>query len=209
MLGSSFLKPLKSGAEACPFADESLGIVYKLFPLHVSGGLGKTFEIETGADGRGFEMTVRDAVLFETMEKLMVLHDAGGHPTEIVGLDAQGEYLIIKQPLAGPYLDLEQDREKAVKRLKAVPCRAMFRRPVWIIWDYNQAWIVSDLHSGNIMRDGAEKPCIIDALLAPIPNELMDHDHLLYEDILDAKSLREGGVVRNRDRFAHIRDDEL
>ncbi|MCA1964441.1 MAG: hypothetical protein LDL31_10890, partial [Prosthecobacter sp.] len=107
ILCSSTLVPLKTGAEASPFMDPDWQVVYKLFPLHASGGLGKTFEIDKLPDGGGFEMTVRDAVLAETLEKLMLLHDAGAHPTEIAGIDDMGDYLVVKQPLAQPHLDLE------------------------------------------------------------------------------------------------------
>ena len=77
---SQQVEPLKTGAEACPFADKEWGIVYKLFPLFASGGLGRTFDIECNEDDAGFSMTAREAVPAETMEKLMVMHDAGGHP---------------------------------------------------------------------------------------------------------------------------------
>jgi hypothetical protein len=45
------------------------------------------------------EMFTQDATLLQTMEKLMVLHDAGACPTEIVGLDYMFDYLVVKQPL--------------------------------------------------------------------------------------------------------------
>ena len=95
MLQSATLRPLKTGAEACPFADDQWRLVYKLFPLFRSGGLGKTFEIEPSEDGEGYEMSTQDATLLQTMEKLMVLHDAGACPTEIVGLDYMFDYLVV------------------------------------------------------------------------------------------------------------------
>lgn len=209
ILSSRTFKPLKTGAEASPFADTDWLVVYKLFPLHASGGLGKTFEIERHPDGHGFEMTVRDALLVETMEKLIVLHDAGAHPTEIVGIDEQGDYLVVKQPLAYPYVDLDADRLIALEQVRAVPCRARFRRAVWILWEHDQAWVMSDLHPGNIMRDANGVPTIIDALLSPLPPSLIKSDRMLAEDVEDAKALREGRKPRSRDVFALISDDEL
>lgn len=85
MLMSRFLAPLKSGAEACPFADPDWSVVYKLFPLHGNGGLGKTFELERDTEQAGFTMNVRDAILAETMEKLMILHDAEVIPRSLWG----------------------------------------------------------------------------------------------------------------------------
>ena len=203
------MQPLKTGAEASPFADGDWQVVYKLFPLHSSGGLGKTFEIDRYPDDQGFEMTVRDAVLIETMEKLIVLHDAGAHPTELVGIDDQGDYLVVKQPLAYPYKDLDADRITALERVRAVPCRARFRRAVWILWEHEQAWVLSDLPPGNIMRDASDQPTIIDALLSPLPPALIQSDRLLAEDVEDAKALREGRPRPSRDVFAEISDDEL
>lgn len=218
LLASNVLQPLKSGAEACPFADRETGVVYKLFPLHVNGGLGKTFEIGREEDQQGFVMDVRDAVLAETLEKLMILHDAGGHPTEIVGLDEKGDYLIAKQPLADSYGDIEADREtvltrinvardEALKLMRAVPCKARFKRPVWIIWVDERAWIMSDLHPGNVMMSAAGEPCIIDALLAPLPTTMILSDWLLKEAVMDAREWRNSGNRPVRKAFGD--DDDL
>ena len=209
ILVSKSMVPLKTGAEASPFMDPDWQVVYKLFPLHATGGLGKTFEIEKLADDQGFEMTVRDAVLAETMEKLMLLHDAGAHPTEIVGIDDQGDYLVVKQPLAQPYEDLEADRLAAIERVKAVPCKARFRRNVWVLWMHDHAWIMSDLHPGNIMREPDGSPCIIDALLAPLPPAMIDSDRHLRDAVADARAWRLGLPRRHADPFALVSDDDL
>ncbi len=206
---SRYLQPLKSGAEASPFADGEWGVVYKLFPLFINGGLGKTFEIELDEESRGFQMSVRDAVLLETMEKLSVLNDAGAHPTEIVGLEENGDYLIAKQPLAFPYVDLEADRQIAIEAMSAVPCKAHFRRPIWIIWENERAWVLSDLHPGNVMRDANGAPCIIDALLALLPPALIQADRLLIEAVEDARALRLGILPPRRKGFDGGPDEDL
>jgi hypothetical protein len=220
MLTSSFLVPLKTGAEACPFADLATGVVYKLFPLHINGGLGKTFEIIADAEQTGIIMDVRDAVLSETIEKLMVMHDAGAHPTELVGLDDQGDYLIAKQPLAEAYGDLDNLRDitlaqidsmrpQAAERMLAVPCRAGFKRPVWIVWCDDRAWAMSDLHPGNIMKDASGMPCIIDALMAPLPPKLISSNRILAEAVTDARIWRETGELPKRKSFEDVNDDDL
>lgn len=210
MLCSRQLRALKTGAEACPYADDEWGVVYKLFPLFGSGGLGKTFEVEPSDDGEGYEMFTHDATLLQTMEKLMVLHDAGACPTEIAGIDTMFEYLIVKQPLASPYVDFETDRETAVQAIHAVSCQARFKRQTWILWEHEVAWIMSDLHTGNIMRDAQNQPTIIDALLAPLPPELVKNNRLLSEHVEDARSLRLGQPLKSRRSFGEgERDDDL
>lgn len=209
LLKSSALRPLKTGAEASPFADDQWQVVYKLFPLHIRGGLGKTFDIEASDDGEGYEMTTQDATLLQTMEKLMVLHDAGACPTEIVGIDSMFDYLIVKQPLASPYQDFEADRLVALKHLRAVPCKARFKRPTWVVWEHGCPWIMSDLHQGNIMRDANGHPTIIDALLAPLPPELVKSNRLLFEHVEDARAARLGHALPVRKAFEDVNDADL
>jgi hypothetical protein len=165
-------------------------------------------------------MNVRDAVLAETIEKLIVMHEAGGHPTELVGIDDQGDYLIAKQPLATPYGDLDNLREmtiaqidrmrpQAVERMRAVVCRAGFKRPVWIVWWDARAWVMSDLHPGNVMKDASGLPCIIDALLSPLPAELIHRDRMVSEATEDARLWRETGHLPVRKAFDDVNDDDL
>ncbi len=132
-LVSRFLRPLIPGAEAKPFADDAHGVVYKLFDLRDSGGLGKKIVVEFGSN---FETDLRiiDATLFETFEKLAALHEAGAHPTEIVGLAETGDYLIVKQPLAQPHgPSLEEDREAACEAMQALPVNGL-RGNVRVFW---------------------------------------------------------------------------
>ncbi|MDB6076353.1 MAG: hypothetical protein JWO82_100, partial [Akkermansiaceae bacterium] len=99
MVLSDFLVPLKPGAEASPYLDRDLHVVYKLFDLRQNGGLGKKMKLQR-VDGERFDLVLEDATLPDTLMKLAVLNDAGALPTEIVGLSDTGEYLIAKQPLA-------------------------------------------------------------------------------------------------------------
>lgn len=93
------LIPLPSGAEASPYHDPQSNSVYKLFDLRPNGSLGKKISLELN-DQQEFEVVLKDAVLRDTSEKIRILNDIGGHPTEIVGLSDNGDYLIAKQPLA-------------------------------------------------------------------------------------------------------------
>ena len=200
---------MKSGAEACPYVDLTVGVVYKLFFLLRNGALGKKLSYELNEGGR-FECQIEDAVLPDTLTKLITLHDAGAHPTEIVGLSDTGEYLIVKQPLAGPYEVFDADQEEAVKIIKGVPLSCQgFRGRAILIWVNEQPWVVSDLHTGNIMRDSEGRPTIIDALTGAIPPLAYDQIRQVREAVQDARDLREGRAPRTRLQFDDVDDRDL
>ncbi len=212
-LVSSFLVPLKSGAEACPFFDSDWEVVYKLFPLSLAtvGRLGKTLVINHDEENEDqMDLSVRDATLLETIEKLSVLHLSGALPTEIVGLASSGDYLIVKQPFAQPYAELGTDRERAVDSMKAVACRGPVRRPLWVMWVEDQAWFLSDLHEGNVMRDSSQEPVIIDALVSVISPAALKRWPWLGEAAEEAKFWRTHGYRPKRRVFGEdVSDDEL
>lgn len=134
MLNSDFLTALPSGAEASPFLDEEWNVVYKLFDLRADGSLGKKIALEEPESDR-FEIQLLPALLIDTLEKLSVLNEAGGHPTEIVGLSSNADFLIAKQPLAFPYKDYQKDREIATKALGGiVPLFTNLERQVAVFW---------------------------------------------------------------------------
>jgi hypothetical protein len=202
-------KPLRSGAEACPYADYSAGVVYKLFFLLRNGGLGKKISYELGENGR-FECLIEDATLADTLNKLSTLHDAGAHPTEIVGLSDDGKFLIAKQPLASPYEDFDRDQRSALEQIKAVPLSSQgFRSGANLIWIHGVAWVVSDLHKGNIMRDAEGQPTIIDALTGAVPPLAYDQLRQVRDAVQDAKDLREGRPPQIRMKFGNVDDNEL
>ncbi len=166
---SSFLRPLKSGAEAMPFADTARGIVYKLYDLRGDGSLGKKLVFRRDTEG-DWEPDLADATIYETVEKLAVLHEAGGLPTEIMGLDDSGSILLAKQPLSFPYGDdLMKSRVEAALAMNAVLVNAPRMHEFRVFWCGEKAWGLGDLHSGNIMRDASGAAVVIDALLAEIP----------------------------------------
>lgn len=184
-------------------------MVYKLFYLLENGALGKKVSYELNDSGK-FEIRILDATLPDTLAKIMTLHDAGAHPTEIVGLSDTGTYLIVKQPLATPFVDFETDQEAAVQSILGVPlsCQGIRGRAI-MTWVNGQAWLVSDLHKGNIMRDGSDSPTIIDALTGLIPPLAYQHLQAVREAVEDARDRREGRPIRQRRRFDDVADSEL
>ncbi|WAC19720.1 hypothetical protein OVA24_21100 [Luteolibacter sp. SL250] len=208
MLGSKELRQLRSGAEAYPFADDEARVVYKLFNLRANGSLGKRVTLEQMEDER-HEIVLHDATLRDTLEKLIVLNDAGGHPTEIVGLSDDGNFLIAKQPLAMPYADFLKDRRAATDAIRAIiPPFTRLNREIAVFWLQEQAWIICDLHNGNIMRNRENVPTIIDALVGPLPSEVFAKLVWAREVNEDARALRLGLPPVKRLKFGEGVDDD-
>lgn len=200
---------LTPGAEASPYFDREWKAVYKLFDLRTNGALGKKIELLPDAEGN-FEVALCDAVLTDTLEKLAVLNEAGALPTEIVGLSLSGDYLVAKQPLAYARKDFESDRQTAITAVKGItPLFTGLRRTVAVIWVDHRAWLVSDLHERNIMRDSDGKPTIIDALIGPVPPPALKQLMWLQHAVEDAQALREGHAMPKRKRFEDVDDDAL
>lgn len=206
--------PLKIGAEAEPYFHRESGMVYKFFNLRATGALGKKISFEP--DDRGeFVIRALDAVLTDTLEKLRVLHAMGAHPTEIVGLSDHGDYLIAKQPFATsqcynqeerPYgEDYEaylKDREHAIVSICGKICRGHgLRNPIVVSWLEGSAWLISDLHHRNIMRDASDAPTIIDALIAPVTIAALEKLGWLREIIADVKTWRQKGEQPTRKQW--------
>ena len=208
-LSEPWLRTLPSGAEASPFLDIEQEVVYKLFDLRASGALGKKVAFIEPNEGT-VEIENRDAVLRDTLEKLSLLHAAGAHATEIIGLDDSGHYLIAKQPLAQPLVDFEGDQAAALEAMKAVkfsfPGLRNFGAVVWIL---DRAWLVADLHERNIMRNAEGQPTIIDALTGTVPPSFEERFTPLAEAIEDAYRLRKELPALSRSGFEEVDDREL
>lgn len=201
--------PLKTGAEACPYLDQDNHIVYKLFDLRANGSMGKKVVVQRDDEGV-LQAEIKEAVLHDMLRKLAVINDAGGHPTEIVGLVDSFDHLLVKQPLAEPYNDYEADRTEAMDILRCVtPLGGHFRHRLAVFHAQEEPWLIGDLHKGNIMRDANGNPTIIDALVGYLPPYVLKELPWLNMAAHDAEHYRETGQARLRNLFDGIDDDEL
>jgi hypothetical protein len=208
MLCSDYLAALPSGAEANPYRDDDWNVVYKFFFLGEGGSLGKKIELREREDDR-FEIQLLPARLADTLKKLSVLNEAGGHPTEIIGLSANADFLIAKQPLAFPYKDYQKDREIATAAIGGiVPPFTNLQRQVAVFSLNSEGWLISDLHNRNIMRDREGNPTIIDALIGPVPPVAQRKLAWLRNAVEDAEDMRYGREPRIRLRFGDETDDD-
>jgi len=152
-----------------------------------------------------------DAVLFETMEKLAVLHEAGAHPTEIIGLADSGDYLIVKQPMAqphGPDLDEASPYRRCCDEGLA-SAGGVRGGDLRVFWVAGKAWLLGDLHRGNVMRDEDGVPTIIDALIGQVPTSALGSLPALSKAVQEAREMREGTRTRASDLFDGVNDDDL
>jgi hypothetical protein len=210
MLSSTELRPLRSGAEAYPFADDLHQVVYKLFNLRANGSLGKMVTLQQDDEGNS-EVLLADATLSDTLDKLVLLSDAGAHPTEILGLSEDGNFLIAKQPLAAPYVDFKKDRIAATAAMLAiVPPFTRLNREIAVFWLRGESWIVCDLHNGNVMRNRENKPTIIDALVGRLPDAFLRRHPWAANAAEDTRALRLNLPKPNRQVFGEdVCDDDL
>lgn len=203
------LKALVSGAEAAPYLDEKVGVVYKLFDLRAKGHLGVKIILKRHAENE-FRIEHQDATLLDTLEKIMILNDSGALISEIVGLSANGDFLITKQPRAYPYHDYLSDRAAAIDNMRAIhPVGPTLGHPIVITWVLDQAWMVGDLHTGNIMRDSNNVPTVIDALTGVIPKQAIKEVPGLLHAIEDARDFRKNNLLPFRKQFDDVDDDLL
>lgn len=175
---TSFLEALTPGAEAIPYLDREHGVVYKLFDLRIDRGedyIGK--KLIARRDEDGWDVTQTGATLFESIEKLAVIHAAGALPTEIVGMGAQDAfgYLIVKQPAATAIEVNPGIRAQAVSAIggQLVSSRAELGGELRVFWHDGKPWFLGDLHPGNLMADSEGRPTIIDALVGGIPDAMV------------------------------------
>jgi hypothetical protein len=192
-----------------PFADMARGIVYKLYDLRGDGSLGKKLVFRRDPAG-DWEPGLADATIYETVEKLAVLHEAGGLATEIMGLDDSGSILLAKQPLAFLYGDdLMKSRVEAALAMNAVLVNAPRMHEFRVFWCGEKAWGLGDLHSGNIMRDATGAAAVIDALLAEIPRAVTQDCPGLARALATARRRADGDYSEEPDLFTGVNDAEL
>lgn len=216
-LESKELIALKSGAEARPYHDVKQGVVYKLFDLRENGSLGMKCEISRISEDEDpglpeddrYRVEKTEANLRDTLIKLALLNEVGAHPTEIVGLSDEGDFLLVKQPFAKIAKDPEgKDLEEAIKQTKAAKPKSL-RLNCVVLWLQGEAYIMADLHKNNIMIDHDGIPTIIDALTGKIPPSLIAKLPALQAAVNDAEDLRKGRPPRNQYTLLDVPDADL
>lgn len=198
---------MAEGKEASAWLDRENSCVYKFFDLRVDGSLGQKIEfVETGENNPSIEY--RDATIFDTVDKLRILHAAGACPTEIVGLTYGGDYLVAKQPLCRDYRNLDDDRNTAAEMMMAVRPTGSYKAQIWVFWSDHRPWILGDLHKGNIRLLAKGLPTVIDALIGEIPAYLLRNDESLQRAVATARRWRETGK-RHDHKLKACSDDDL
>lgn len=207
-LASKQLKRLNEGKEASAWQDEDTNCVYKLFDLRANGSLGQKLEFSR-EDDFSFKLNQVDATLLDTVQKLRLLHEAGACPTEIVGLSDTGDFLIAKQPFCQMYTDFTKDSLTAVKMMKAVRPTCPLGMPVYMFWGDNEAWVVGDLHPGNIRINSMGVPVVIDALIGAIPPAAIKSMPQLKTASTQAYEFRTTGEFKSASISDNVNNDEL
>jgi valyl-tRNA synthetase len=182
------LTKLKAGAEAQPFADAASGVVYKVFALSSDGFVGKKLSAQRSEDGQWIIENEPSSAL-EALEKLTLLHEIGGTPTEIIGLTETGDWLIA-QPVSTPIEaeELGKARAEAVAAVGGVQVAQPGLEDIRIVWHQGRAWMIGDLHVRNIMRDSEGQARIMDALILPVPERMARELPAVREAIREARA---------------------
>jgi hypothetical protein len=94
--------------------------------------------------------------------------------------------------------------------MKAVPVRGGIRgSDLRVFWLNGRAWLLGDLHRGNIMRDADGNPTVIDALIGSIPLSALEHQPVLSKAIRDARAFREGRELSSQRLFDNVDENDL
>jgi len=102
------------------------------------------------------------------------------------------------------------DKRMAIAAVKGiVPEATGLRRNVVVVWLWEQAWLIDDLHERNIMRSAEGEPTIIDALVGAVTPLAFRKLSWLRNACEDARCLRHGEPLPRRQGFNDINDDSL
>ena len=200
------------GREATAWTDLSREVVYKLFDLKMETAVRGTMGLKLVIEGRppddvgGRQVP---AVIDDILEKICVLHEAGGCPTEIAGLSEDGKYLIAKQPLCFPMGDFREDQREAVRVMNAISPKGSYGNELWVFHSADKNWLLSDLHDRNIMRLADGSPTVIDALTGELPPYYFTLHPKLNEAARRAKALALGKEIEPDDPFHNVLDEDL
>ena len=183
------LTPLKAGSEAAPFLDEKQGVVYKLFTAAPDGKVGWRLKAER-KDGK-WRVDREPAEAMDTMEKLALIHKAGGLPTEVVGLSDYFE-VVAKQPQAYETTPGMETRANAVAAMKGIQISDADFHGLRVLWVDGEAWLMGDLHAANIMRDAHGQDRVIDALFMRVPSGMIAENQAVRAAVDLARKKSEG-----------------
>jgi hypothetical protein len=211
-MSSRILGNIGIGREASAWVDRENSSVYKLFDVKMDAedkySIGLMLQIAGSVDE--VEVLQLPAHLDHLLEKLCVLHEAGACPTEIAGLSEDGKYLIAKQPRCKAYEDLDQDRQEAIRQMKAVSPKGSYGgNEIWVFCVDSRFWLLSDLHKGNIRRLPAGEPTVIDALIGELPEHYLRHHPKLADAAQMAFQWVQTGTKPEDNPFANVSDDDL
>jgi RNA polymerase sigma factor (sigma-70 family) len=184
------LKRLKSGSEADVYHDEAAGVVYKIFIPSPSGEVGWRLRAYKESDG-SWRVDREPATLSDTLQKLALLHEAGGLPTEILGITETGDVLA-KQPMAEETEAGTQTRAEAVVAMNGVQTSDAELDGIRVFWAQGKAWFLGDLHGQNIMRDASGQTRVMDALMLEVPGRMIDENPAVAKAVRLAIEKAEG-----------------
>lgn len=104
----------------------------------------------------------------------------------------------------------QDDKRGGIAAIRGIlPEGTRLRRQVVVVWLYDQAWLIDDLHERNIMRNSENEPTIIDALVGSVTPLALRKLGWLRNACEDARCSRLGVSLPNRDVYLGVNDDEL
>ncbi len=184
------LTPLAAGSEAAPFLDEGRNVVYKIYTPSPQGNVGWRLRA-VRKDGK-WRVDREPATLMDTMEKLALIHKAGGLPTEIAGTTPYLE-AVAKQPRALETEPGMATRASAVAAMNGVQIGDPDFHGLRVLWVDGEAWLMGDLHPANIMRDMGGQDRVIDALFMRVPPAMIAENDAVRSAVTLARLKSEGG----------------
>ncbi len=184
------LTPLPAGSEAAPFLDEGRNVVYKIFTPSPTGNIG--WRLRAVPQDGAWRVDREPATLMDTMEKLALIHKAGGLPTEIAGTTPYLE-AVAKQPRAYATEPGMATRASAVAAMNGVQIADAAFHGLRVLWVDEEAWLMGDLHPANIMSDINGQDRVIDALFMRVPAEMIAENEAVRLAVALAREKHEGG----------------
>lgn len=143
------------------------------------------------------------ATVTDTLEKLYLLHAAGGLPTEIIGFTTTGD-VMAKQPLAYEIPGGAESRARAVTAMRGIQISDVNMSGVRVFWADAKAWLLGDLHAKNIMRDFHCIDRVMDALMLEVPGAMISEHPAVARAVSEARRLAESGEANDPDQGSFL-----